>query len=65
MGRDAYHITKRGDSWAVKKEGNQRASKVFKSKCDAKISSQRFRETGNDLVIHKVDGSIEEWQKKK
>lgn len=65
MAENRYHITKRGDGWAVKKEGNQRASKVYDSKDAATSSSQKFREKGSDLVIHKKDGSIEKWQKKK
>jgi hypothetical protein len=60
-----YHVTKRGDGWAVKKEGTSRASKVHTNKDDAKRDAQKYREKGNDVVIHKRDGSIEKWQKKK
>jgi len=60
-----YHVTKRGDGWAVKREGSQKASKVYRTKEDAQNDAQRFREKGNDVVIHKRDGSIEKWQKKK
>jgi hypothetical protein len=60
-----YHVTKRGDGWAVKREGSQKASKVHKSKDEATKDAQKFREKGSDIVIHKSDGSIEKWQKKK
>lgn len=60
-----YHITKRGDSWALLKEGNQKASKIYGSKDAATANAQKFREKGSDLIIHKSDGSIEKWQKKK
>lgn len=60
-----YHVTKRGDGWAVKREGSKKASKVHPTKESAKQDAQRFREKGNDVVIHKKDGTIEKWQKKK
>ncbi|MCD6105173.1 MAG: DUF2188 domain-containing protein [Thermosipho sp. (in: Bacteria)] len=60
-----YHVTKRGDGWAVKREGSKKASKVHKTKEGAKKDAQKYREKGNDVVIHKKDGTIEKWQKKK
>lgn len=62
---ERYHITKRGDGWAVKKEGSQRASKIYDNKEVAKQDAQKYREKGSDLIIHKRDGSIEKWQKRK
>ena len=60
-----YHVTKRGEGWAVKREGSQKAAKVHRTKEEAKQDAQKYREKGNDLIIHKEDGTIEKWQKKK
>jgi len=62
---DRYHVTKRGDGWAVKKEGSSRASKVYKTKEDATKEALKYLEKGSDVVIHDRDGSIVKWQKKK
>lgn len=59
------HIVKRDEGWAVKKQGTQRASKIYKTKEDAKTGTKVLREKGHDVIIHKRDGSIEEWRKGK
>ena len=57
------HIIKRGTGWAVKTEGNSRATKVYQSKEAALSGAQPFRKSGHDVVVHKADGSIQKWQK--
>ena len=59
------HIIKRGEGWAVKKEGNQIASRVFKSKTEAVKDSQIYSSRGFDVVVHRADGTIEKWDKAK
>lgn len=59
------HIVKRDNGWAVKKEGSQRATKVYDTKEKAINGAQKEKNAGSDLIIHKKDGSIEKWQKAK
>ncbi len=57
------HIIKRDNGWAVKKQGGSKASKIYKDKKVAKKRANSLRKKGYDLIIHKRDGSIEEWKK--
>ena len=57
------HIISRKQDWAVKKEGASRASKIYSSKDIAINSSEKLRNTGHDLIIHKKDGTIQDWKK--
>jgi len=57
------HVVKRGSGWAVKKEGNKRATKVYTSKKEAIEGAKESKKQGYDLVIHKKDGSIQKWEK--
>ncbi|MES2410273.1 MAG: DUF2188 domain-containing protein [Bacteroidota bacterium] len=59
------HIVKRDNGWAVKKEGAQRATKIYDTKDKAITGAQKEKKAGSDLIIHKKDGSIEKWQKAK
>lgn len=59
------HVVKRESGWAVKKEGNIRASKVCKTKDEAVNFAKNAKKSNSDLVIHKKDGSIEKWVKSK
>jgi uncharacterized protein YdaT len=54
------HVISRQTGWAVKKEGNTRASKVYKTKNEA-VKGARSSSKGRDVVVHKKDGSIERW----
>jgi hypothetical protein len=65
MSPKRVHIIKRDDGWAVKKQGAQRASKIYTTKEDAKSGTKELRKNGHDIIIHKRDGSIEEWRKGK
>lgn len=56
------HIIKRSAGWALKKEGTQRATKVYQTKAAAIEAAQKNRAQGSDVIIHKTNGSIEEWQ---
>lgn len=59
------HVVKRDSGWAVKKEGSQRATKVYKTKEQAVKGAEKTRKSGNDVVVHKKDGSIQKWKKSK
>lgn len=57
---DRVHIISQGNSWKVKREGSQRATRVFANQNDA------IRYTGStmssyDIVVHSKDGSVYRW----
>ena len=58
------HVISRNGGWAVKSEGATRASRVYKTK-DAAVKGATKSSKGRDIVIHKRDGSIDEWKKSK
>ena len=57
------HVVKRDTGWAVKKEGNKRASRTFQTKDEAIKEAQKYKKDGSDVVVHKKDGSIQKWEK--
>ena len=59
------HIVKRESGWAIKQEGASRASKIYPKKDDAIEAARKYLEKGFEIIIHKKDGSIEEWLKSK
>ena len=59
------HVVKRDTGWAVKKEGAQKASKVYETKKEAVKGAEKHKESGSDIIIHKRDGSIQKWEKSK
>lgn len=63
MADKRIHIIKRGYGWAHKKEGNQKASTIAKSKDEAIKIAAPLKKKGYDIIIHKEDGSIEKWEK--
>ena len=59
--RSRYHVTKQGDKWAVKKEGNQRASSLHETKKLAVDAGRSVAKNAKgQLLIHKKDGRFEE-----
>lgn len=58
---DNYHITKSGDKWKFKKEGNEKASKTASTKEDIINKAREYMsdKTGS-VKIHKEDGKIQE-----
>jgi hypothetical protein len=44
----------------VKKEGSSRASKIYSTK-DAAVRGAKKTSKGQDVIVHKRDGSIEKW----
>lgn len=59
------HVISRDSGWAVKKEGTFRAGKVYSNK-DAAVKDAKSAATrGQDIIVHKKDGSIQKWEKAK
>ncbi len=53
------HVVPHNGKWAVKGDGNQRASKVTQTQAQAiNAARQIARNTGADVVIHGRDGTI-------
>lgn len=65
MNKLRVHVIKRREGWAVKKEGNRIASRVYTSKKDAEEFSRSYGEKGYDVIVHRGDASIEKWNKAK
>jgi len=62
---ERVHIISRKDGWAVKKEGASRATRIYQNKDAAVKSSEILREQGHDVIIHRKDGTIQDWKKSK
>ena len=56
-------ISRYNGGWAVKKQGASRALKVYPTREDAVIGSFPFLQSGYDLVIHRTDGSVEQFKR--
>ena len=56
-------ISRYNGGWAILKQGASRALKVYPTKEDAVIGSYPFMQLGYDLVIHRKDGSVEQFKK--
>lgn len=57
------HIISRDDKWAVKLEGTSRASKIYPNKTTAVNSTNTLLKNGHDIVVHRRDGSVQQWKK--
>lgn len=58
--RNAWHVVKDGDDWAVKRAGGQRASSRHTTQREAEIAAKRFagNQGGGEITIHRPDGFI-------
>jgi hypothetical protein len=55
------HVVPQNGQWAVRGEGNSRASGVFKTQADAiDYARERARNNRSELLIHGQDGRIRE-----
>lgn len=58
MGKD-QHVVPHEDGWAIKGEGNQRATEVHDTQADAIERAREIaRKQGSEVVIHRRDGTI-------
>jgi hypothetical protein len=58
MARDVLHVVPQGDTWGVKKEGNERFSSTHNTQKEAIDSARDLAEDGDDILIHRTDGTI-------
>src|SRR5262245_51346131 len=58
MSKDVLHVVPQGDGWAVKREGNERASTTHDTQKSAIDGARNLAKVGDDIVIHRPDGSI-------
>ena len=49
--------------WAVKKQGAQRALRLFDSQIKAVAYAVDFRHKGFDVYVHDIQGRVQEWFK--
>lgn len=56
--KDVLHVVPQGDGWAVKREGNERASSTHDTQKTAIEGARTLAKEGDDIVIHRPDGSI-------
>lgn len=60
MTKKDVHVVPHKDGWAVKKEGNDRASSVHERKSDAlEQGRKQAREDKVELIPHRKDGTIQ------
>lgn len=58
--RSNHVVASKSGGWAVKKSGSARASKVFRTKAEAKkYGVQVSKKEKTELYIHKMDGTIQ------
>jgi len=59
--REKYHVTHDDGNWKVKKQGANRARKVFENKKEAVDYGREVAksEPKGQLIIHKKDGKIQ------
>lgn len=57
------HVIKRGEKWAVKKQGNIKASGVYDTQREATSVARSYKKSGYDIIIHNRDGTIKKWEK--
>lgn len=61
MSKKDLHVVPHQDGWAVKREGNDRASSVHDTKQDALDQGRdQARRDQVELVIHRRDGRIQD-----
>jgi len=58
MSKDVLHVVPQEENWAVKREGNERASTVNATQKEAIDSARGLAHEGDAIVIHRPDGTI-------
>lgn len=58
MPKEVLHVVPLGDGWAVKREGNERASSTHETQKAGIDAARSLASVGDDIVIHRPDGSI-------
>ncbi len=60
MTNDTIHVVPQDGSWAVKREGKDRANSIHKTQREAIDAARELATEGDELVIHRTDGAIRE-----
>jgi hypothetical protein len=58
MAKEVLHVVPHNEGWAVKREGNERSSSTHGTQKDAIDSARELAHEGDDIVIHRPDGTI-------
>ena len=60
MAKKNQHVVPHPEGWAVKGEGNSRATKITKTKAEAEqIAKEIAKNQKSELIIHGKDGKIQ------
>jgi len=61
---DRLHVLANKNGWSVKREGTSRADRVFSRKSDAvsRATSRLKKGDAKNVIIHKKDGTIDQWK---
>lgn len=60
MSKSVLHVVPHNDTWAVKREGNERASSTHATQKEAIEAARELAKELDDIVIHRPDGTIRE-----
>ena len=60
MAKVSLHVVPQNDDWAVKREGNERASSTHGTQREAIDAARELAKEGDEIVIHRPDGTIRE-----
>ena len=59
MKRKNQHVVPHEGEWAIKGEGNKKATKVTKTKAEAiEVAKRIAKKNKSEVIIHKRDGTI-------
>jgi Uncharacterized protein conserved in bacteria (DUF2188) len=60
MAKDILHVVPHEQVWAVKREGNERASSTHETQKEAIEAARELAKERDDIIIHRADGTIRE-----
>ncbi len=60
MSKSILHVVPHDEAWAVKREGNERASSTHPTQKEAIEAARELAKELDDIVIHRPDGTIRE-----
>jgi len=60
MSKSVLHVVPHDQAWAVKREGNERASSTHQTQKEAIDAARDLAKELDDIVIHRADGTIRE-----
>lgn len=61
MNKKNQHVVPHPDGWAVKGEGNEKATKVVETQAEAiEVATEIAKNQNSELLIHGKDGRIRE-----